>query len=79
MEFSPNGSNRRFEIRWRERDGPTVTPPQRQGFGHSVIVRVVEHALDAETDLAYPSTGLDWRINAPAAVVLDGVNDDIVY
>ena len=77
--ITPNGPNRRFEIHWRERGGPQVMPPQRQGFGHSVMVRMVEHALDAEADLAYPSTGLDWRINAPAAVVLDGVNDDIVY
>lgn len=75
---TPDGSNRRFEMRWRERGGPTVMPPQRQGFGYSVIVRMVEYALDAETDLAYPSTGLDWRINAPAAVVLDGVKDDDV-
>jgi two-component sensor histidine kinase len=68
-------SNRRFVMRWRERGGPTVMPPRRQGFGYSVIVRMVEHALDAEADLAYPSTGLDWRITAPAAVVLDGVKD----
>src|SRR5262245_17824555 len=65
-------ANRRFVMRWRERGGPTVMPPQRQGFGYSVTVRMVEHALDAKADLAYPSTGLDWRINAPAAVVLDG-------
>ena len=70
-----DGSNRRFEMRWRERGGPTVMPPQRQGFGYSVIVRMVEYALDAEADLAYPPTGLDWQINAPAAVVLDGVKD----
>ena len=68
-------SDRRFVMRWRERGGPTVMPPRRQGFGYSAIVRMVEHALDAEADLAYPSTGLDWRINAPAAVVLDGVKD----
>ena len=71
---TPDGSNRRFVMCWRERGGPTVMPPQRQGFGYSVIVRMVEHALDAVADLAYPSTGLDWRINAPAAVMLDGAN-----
>jgi two-component sensor histidine kinase len=70
-----DSSNRRFEMRWRERGGPTVMSPQRQGFGHSVIVRMVEYALDAEADLTYPSAGLDWRINAPAAAVLDGVKD----
>jgi two-component sensor histidine kinase len=70
-----NGSNRRFEMRWRERGGPTVMPPERQGFGYSVTVRMVEYALDAEADLAYPPTGLDWQINAPAAAVLDGVKD----
>jgi FixJ family two-component response regulator/two-component sensor histidine kinase len=65
-------------MRWRERGGPTVVPPQRQGFGYTVLVRMVEHALDAEADLAYPSSGLDWRINAPIAVVLDGVKESNV-
>jgi len=41
-------------------------------------VRMVEHALDAEADVAYPSTGLDWRINAPAAVVFGGADDGSV-
>jgi two-component sensor histidine kinase len=70
-----DGSNRRFKMRWREQGGPKVMPPQRQGFGYSVIVRMIEHALDAEADLAYPSSGLDWAINAPAAAVLDGINE----
>jgi two-component sensor histidine kinase len=55
---TPDCSNRRFVMRWRERGGLTVMPPQRQGFGYNVIVRVVEHGLDAEAHLAYPSTGL---------------------
>lgn len=68
-------SDPRFVIHWREWGGPTVTPPQHQGFGRSVVVRMVEHALDAEADLAFASTGLDWRVNAPARVVLDGLNE----
>jgi two-component sensor histidine kinase len=29
-------------IRWSERDGPPVKPPQRQGFGTRVVDRVIQ-------------------------------------
>jgi hypothetical protein len=36
-----------------------------------VTVRSVEHALDAEVDLAFAETGLSWTVTAPAAAVVE--------
>ena len=66
------GEKEIFEMAWLERGGPPVTPPRRQGFGYTVIVRMVEHALDAEVALDHSVTGLYWRLRAPAPGVLDG-------
>ena len=62
-------SESRFRIEWRESGGPPVTAPSRKGFGYSVIVRSVEHGLDAEVGLAFAASGIEWTVAAPAAVV----------
>ncbi|HEX7072679.1 MAG TPA: HWE histidine kinase domain-containing protein [Hyphomicrobiaceae bacterium] len=60
-----------FVMCWHERNGPRVAPPERRGFGHTVIVRMVEHALDAAVSLEHDPAGLVWRMSAPAQLVLD--------
>jgi two-component sensor histidine kinase len=60
-----------FVMSWRERDGPQVQQPERRGFGHSVVVRMVEHALDAEVVLDYQPEGLFWQLKAPLAAVVE--------
>ena len=59
----------RFILSWSERDGPAVTPPERQGFGCSVLTHMVEHALDAEVVLNYGDNGLFWQLDAPLSAV----------
>jgi PAS domain S-box-containing protein len=59
-----------FRLSWQERNGPTVEPPKRYGFGSDVTVQMVEHALDARVRLQYNPSGLSWRITAPAGTVL---------
>jgi two-component sensor histidine kinase len=56
---------------WRERDGPPPSEPKRRGFGYSVLVRMVEHALDAEVALDYSSGGLVWQLEAPYSSVAE--------
>lgn len=60
------------EIHWMERDGPRVTPPMRRGFGHTVVVNMVEYALGGDVALDYATAGIAWRLVAPADQVLDG-------
>jgi PAS domain S-box-containing protein len=62
---------RRFELKWAERDGPHPQPPQRKGFGHTVLVDMVEHELGARVRLDYAQAGLTWELSAPAEAILE--------
>jgi len=55
-----------FSMCWTERDGPPVTSPSRQGFGHTVLLRMAEDALDAEVRLDCEPAGLRWCFKCSA-------------
>ncbi len=59
-----------FVISWSEHNGPPCIAPKHRGFGHIVIVAMVEHALDAEVALDYDAAGLKWRMTSAAQKVL---------
>ncbi|KTF69571.1 HWE histidine kinase domain-containing protein [Sphingomonas sp. HT-1] len=60
-------------IEWRERGGPAVQPPTRQGFGTTIIQRSVPYDLGGKAVVRYPLTGLEAEFCIPARhVVLDG-------
>ena len=71
-ELAGEGAQKQFAMRWSELNGPPCAPPQRRGFGHTVIVDMAEHALDAQVSLTYPASGLVWRLSTAAARVLCG-------
>ena len=62
---------RRFRITWAEQGGPAPIKPERSGFGHTVMVDMVRHALDAEVEIKYEPPGLTWHMTAPAGLSLD--------
>ena len=76
---STNGTTPRFRMLWQERDGPAATSPQQQGFGSIVIVRMVQHALNAEVSLDYPMSGLVWQMNCPVACVLEKSSTERIH
>lgn len=55
----------RLDIEWRERGGPAVATPPREGFGHKVIKRIVAQALDGTATLSFPPDGLVWTLSIP--------------
>lgn len=65
-----------LHLAWVERDGPTVKPPSRQGFGHRVIAASARQ-LGGEVRLSFPPDGVechmilprsaDARVGVPAA------------
>ena len=63
----------RFTLAWTECDGPPVSPPERRGFGTTVIERMAAMALGANITLAYPPTGLVWRLACPLERIGRGV------
>jgi PAS domain S-box-containing protein len=65
----------RFVLSWSERGGPMVEPLQRRGFGHTVIVRMIEESLGAKAALDFAPAGVNWHMSGPADLVLDaGIN-----
>jgi PAS domain S-box-containing protein len=70
-EVAAAASVTRFQMCWHESNGLPVTPPHRQGFGHQVMVQMVEHTLDAAVALQYLPSGLVWSVEAPTRAVLE--------
>jgi two-component sensor histidine kinase len=60
-----------FTISWRETGGPSVTAPERSGFGSAIIGNLAEISLGAKVDLAFESGGLSWVLRCPAQEVLE--------
>ncbi len=62
-----------FTLEWRESGGPSCAHPSHRGFGHTVIVKMVKHALAAEVSLTYPASGLVWQLTAEPGHVLSAL------
>jgi PAS domain S-box-containing protein len=60
-----------FIMSWSEREGPPVSPPERTGFGSTVVGSMVEQTVGGEVDLNYLPSGLIWRLKCPAANALE--------
>ena len=45
--------------------------PAKFGFGHKVMVEMLEYELDASVGLDYASTGLVWQFSAPCRAILE--------
>ncbi len=60
-------------INWSEHNGPPAFPPSRRGFGHTVVVGLVEFELNADVQLVYSPAGIVWEMTAPADRVLESV------
>lgn len=55
----------RLELTWREREGPAVSPPERDGFGTRLLTRGLRTQLDGGVRLEFAPEGLVCRIEAP--------------
>jgi PAS domain S-box-containing protein len=64
IEPTPEGD--RLILHWQEKDGPSVTPPTRKGFGTRVIERGLPHELQGTVNLDYRVDGVVCTINIPA-------------
>lgn len=61
-----------FTAWWHESGGAAVRPPERTGFGTTVIRDVPRRALDAAVELEYTPEGLRWSIACDRGRVLAG-------
>jgi PAS domain S-box-containing protein len=55
----------RIHLTWRERNGPNVIPPVREGFGSRLIRRAVASELGAPVDIRFEEAGLVCVFDGP--------------
>ena len=56
---------RHLSLLWREQKGPSVSPPQRRGFGVMVLERITPEALGGKGELSFEPRGLSYRLRVP--------------
>jgi len=54
-----------LHLRWAERDGPAVVPPQRRGFGSRLIERGLAYELGGQVRLEFASEGVRCVVTVP--------------
>jgi PAS domain S-box-containing protein len=52
-----------FTMSWKERGGPPVNPPERQGFGSQILISVPKGKLRGEVEVRYPRDGFEWSLS----------------
>ncbi len=65
MTWHCNGA-RDLVVAWREYGGPPVRPPQRKGFGTTIIERSVPYDLGGSAEARYNETGFEADFIIPA-------------
>jgi two-component sensor histidine kinase len=60
------GRSAPFVVEWREAGGPRVAPPERRGFGHTVITRSLQYGSGGGAEFDYDPAGLVCRISIPS-------------
>jgi PAS domain S-box-containing protein len=60
-----------FTMSWTEREGPPVSPPERRGFGTTVMKATTERSVDGKVDLDYAPSGVTWRLTCPTTSALE--------
>lgn len=64
-----SGENARFHFEWRETGGPPVKPPERKGFGTSLLNIAITGDADDVSPLRFEPEGVVYEINVPLSFV----------
>ncbi|HEX2552690.1 MAG TPA: HWE histidine kinase domain-containing protein [Microvirga sp.] len=67
-----DGGRRLVRLEWRERNGPRVAPPTREGFGTRLLERVLSTQAQAEVKVSYDPEGLTFAADIPVPPGPDG-------
>ena len=65
-----NVDSERLIVEWRETGGPAIAAPPREGFGHTVVKRIIAQALGAKAIMSFPPNGFIWTLSVPVANAL---------
>jgi|ERR1700755_681806 two-component sensor histidine kinase len=58
----------RLHLTWTEKNGPTVRPPEKRGFG-TWLIETLGRQLNGDVQLTYASTGFMYAFDVPIASV----------
>jgi PAS domain S-box-containing protein len=73
LRFALDPATRIYSMSWRESGGPAVAPPERSGFGASVLTRMAPQSIEGEAALEFAPDGVIYRLSAPeTAIVMRG-------
>ncbi|MGX9147985.1 PAS domain S-box protein [Mesorhizobium sp. 128a] len=64
-----SGTQRMFQLTWKETDGPRVQAIGQGGFGTVVLKRVAPEAVGGKGNLDYGEHGIVWTLEAPLSAV----------
>ena len=64
-DFPSATEKTRLEFSWQETGGPEVSPPQRRGFGTTLIERALASEMQGETAVKYLPSGVIFRCSFP--------------
>ena len=71
--LQPDASGQaQFAMSWIESGGPQIAKPARRGFGSAMIEGMLKTSLGCEAEIDFAPSGLTWRIDCPAAGVIEG-------
>jgi len=65
VSWHPDEGAKTLKIAWDERGGPEVKPPQREGFGTSLVQRVLTFQFGGDVQMAYPPAGFQAHVRLP--------------
>jgi PAS domain S-box-containing protein len=69
------GASSQLSLNWIEQGGPPATPPSRKGFGHVVIVDMIERSLNGKVAVEFAVEGLKWSVSMPATNLVSDQSD----
>ncbi len=59
------GDGRKLRLEWTERGGPAPREPQQQGFGSTLLRKVLPMQINAEVQMNFDADGLKFQMLAP--------------
>jgi PAS domain S-box-containing protein len=76
-----NQAGPRFEIEWRESEGPVVHEPTMVGFGTSVLGKIAKSSLTADVYTTYDPAGVSWKLTCKDSRALhhDQTGHDLAF
>ncbi|TGR65499.1 PAS domain S-box protein [bacterium M00.F.Ca.ET.194.01.1.1] len=62
------GEGKTLHLTWRELHGPSVTAPEKRGFGSRLLEQALARELNAQVLLSFPESGVNFSLTAPLPV-----------